>query len=170
MARAHGCPRQGTEGCRDSSLTSCVFTVPAGHPGCPVQHHDGELWEWDVWYLGVWCSGRPPFHLLRGWGVLSCYSLWRGKGPISVILKALKVVESIKEGPQRSTKALCLWSYSYVNTPVRGRGIQTWGWPQLQGPSQLISSRGRVQNGFPCATPETVLVMSTGLYHWTNRG
>lgn len=58
MARAHGCPRPGTEVCRDSSLTSCAFTVLAGHPGCPLQHHDGELWEWDVWYLGVWCSGK----------------------------------------------------------------------------------------------------------------
>lgn len=66
----------------------------------------------------------PPFHLLRGWGVLSCCSLWRGKGPISVTLKTLKVVESIKEGPQGSTKTLWLWNYSYVNTPVRVEGAK----------------------------------------------
>lgn len=47
----------------------------------------------------------PSFHLLRGWGVLSCCSLWKGKEPILVTLKAFQLWSQSKgypRGAQRS--------------------------------------------------------------------
>lgn len=32
--------------------------VSAGHPGCPVQHHDGTLSDWWLWHPRVWCIGE----------------------------------------------------------------------------------------------------------------